>query len=340
MISISKPAFKKIRRMIRAREVVKQAHVRFDPEIVVMVPFEAAMGALVRGSVKASTNKQYDSRLRTLAKFLCTVRNVEEVETKSCSKLEYVNFLHNWKLQKMGPANGTSAALLQQHRMEGIQPSFLEDMDMKKAIKGAGTSCKKVDKGLMNPYMISEFISFLGECDHADLGGPCRWCKDDHYIRERLQLAVRAMVELPVRPGNLKDMQMTDASAPNGVPLLYVDALKTAPNGGQELATWEGLKILIEAQGLSSNAFLFPKCAQAHLASALRKAEQWFVWPEGLVYAPHCLRHACMTEKASLIAQAVTKVVAGISAPTFKRVYTKPLAKRSRAIRDQGRREE
>ena len=281
------------------------------------------MGTLVRGSVKDSTNKQYDSRLRTLGKFLSSVRHVDDTEVKSCSKLEYVNFLFNWKEQKMGPANGTAAALLQLHRMEGI-PSFLEETDVKKAIKGAGTSCKKVDKGLLNPYMIGEFLSFIAECELADLGGTCFWCENDVHIRERLQLAVRAIVELPLRPGNLKDLQMTDASAQDGIPLIYIDALKTAPNGGQELATWEGFRILIEAQGLSPNAFLFPRCAQTHLAAALRKAEQWFLWPEGLVYAPHCLRHACMTKKTEMITQAVTKAVAGISAPTFKTVYTKP----------------
>lgn len=314
-----------------SREVVKQAHVRFDASIAVMVPREFAMGQLVRGSVKDSTNKQYDSRLRTLRKFLVSVRNEDDGEVKSCTKLEYINFLFNWKLQKMGPANGTAAALLQLHRMEGIQPSYVEDTDIKKAIKGAGSSCKKVDKGLLNPFMIAEFILFLAECSLADLGGSCWWCKHDPHVRKRLQLAVRAMVELPIRPGNLKDMQMTDATAQGGVPLIYIDALKTAPNGGQELATWEGLGILVEAQGLSKNAFLFPRCAQAHLASALRKAEQWFLWPEGLAYAPHCLRHACMTDKAAIISEAVTKVVAGISAATYKGVYTKPLEKRLRA---------
>ena len=136
--------------MMRSRKVVKQAHVRFDPTIAVMVPLEVAMGTLVRGSVKDSTNKQYDSRLRTLGKFLSSVRHVDDTEVKSCSKLEYVNFLFNWKEQKMGPANGTAAALLQLHRMEGI-PSFLEETDVKKAIKGAGTSCKKSTKGCLTP---------------------------------------------------------------------------------------------------------------------------------------------------------------------------------------------
>ena len=316
--------------MLRTRKVAKQTHVRFDPSIAVMVPLEVAMGQLVRGSVKESTNTQYDSRLRTLGKFLSSVRGVEDIELKSCTKLEYVNFLFNWKEQKMGPANGTAAALLQLHRMEGIHPSYVEDTDIKKAIKGAGSSCKKIDKGLLNPFMLNEFIVFLAECDIADLGGLCWWCENDPHIRERLQLGVRAMVELPIRPGNFKDMQMTDATVQGGVPLIYIDALKTAPNGGQEVATWEGLSILVEAQRLSPNAFLFPRCAQKHLASALRKAEQWFLWPEGLAYSPHCFRHACMNEKAEIIAEAVTKVVAGISSATYKGVYTKPLAKRLR----------
>ena len=72
---------RKKKKRMPSREVVKQAHVRFDASIAVMVPREFAMGQLVRGSVKDSTNKQYDSRLRTLQKFLVSVRNEDDGES-------------------------------------------------------------------------------------------------------------------------------------------------------------------------------------------------------------------------------------------------------------------
>jgi len=312
----------------------RQLYVRMDPNIQFVVSQMEAMTFLIRASVLPQSNYQYDSRLNTLGRWLCVRRGVALVEPASITELEWLNFLVSWKQQGMGPVNGTAAALIQRQRMFGMSYSFLERPDIKKAMKGA-QRCKHVDKGVLNNYMLdqlSELILYMVEM--APLGIPCRCCSGEATgftkLRQRLELALRVMVEIPLRPDNLKDLQMTNLSFDGVSWILFIKHHKLYPEGGYEVVSPAGVQLLLRAQQLSDNEWLFDKCSMTHLAALLRVAEVFFGWPEGLVYSPHCLRHTGMTKKRQEIYNATVHYVAGISAGTFHGTYTVPSAQRRR----------
>jgi len=319
---------------LRDGSTTKQKYVRMDPDLQAVVSWQEAMTFLIRSSVLPQSNYQYDSRLNTLGRWLCVRRGVAMVEPATTTELEWLNFLVTWKQQGMGPTNGTAAALIQRQRMFGYVPSFLEKPEIKKANKGAAR-CKAVDKGVLNPFMVEELINLiLYLVDLAPLGLPCRTCRGEQSgftkLRQRLELAIRVMIEIPLRPDNLKDLQMTNLTFDGVAWLLFVRHHKLHPEGGYEFASLQGVHLLLRAQDLSDNEWLFDKCTMTHLAALLRVAEGYFGWPEGLVYTPHCLRHTGMTEKRKAIEDATTRYVSGITASTFRGSYTVPVAQRRR----------
>ena len=317
--------------------VMKQGRTHFDPSKVSLGPYstaamyESALGMLVRSSVKDSSNAQYDSRLRTLEKFLRAIRGCDFVDAITCSKIEYVLFLANWREQGMGPARGTHCALLQLHRRYDVSPSFLDSKLMWKCTDGAGTNYKRSFKGVLTEGEQEQFNTFLGVCTTLD--DCCGSCQGKPALRRRIQIGFNLLKKLPIRPGNLKDFQVVHFELHPGEEIgrVFVVNWKTSRDGKWLPLPRDVLALALEAYDISDNVFLFPRCIDKHLTAALREAEMVFEWPEGLVYTVHCVRHTCMTnadEAVKEVTLAAKRALSGISPGVFDGTYTLPLEKR------------
>jgi len=329
------------RTLSKSREVTKQGHSHFDPSVISKGPYsteamyEGALGMLIRSSVKDSSNATYDSRLRTLEKFLRAFRKSDFVDAITCSKIEYVLFLANWREQGMGPARGVHSALLQLHRRFDVTPSFLDSKLMWKCTNGAGTNYKRSYKGVLSPEEQRQFGLFIDKCSTLD--DNCGSCKGHSSIRRRIRLAYELMLLLPIRPGNLKDFQIVhfDLKPGEEIGRVFVVNWKTGADGQWLPLPKAALALALEAYGLSDNIYLFPRCADKHLTAVLREAELVLEWPEGLVYTVHCLRHCGMQnaeEAVKEVTQAAKKALCRVSPGVFDGTYGLPLEKRVRRV--------
>jgi len=318
-----------------------QGRTHFDPSKVPLGQYsttqmyENALGMLVRSSVKDSSNAQYDSRLRTLEKFLRAFRGSDFADAITCSKIEYVLFLANWREQGMGPARGTHCALLQLHRRFDVSPSFLDSRLMWKCTDGAGTNYKRSFKGVLTSEEQEQFDIFLDTCAACD--DTCGSCHGKPALRRRIRLGYKLLKQLPIRPGNLKDFEIAHFELQPGEEIgrVFVKNWKTSRDGAWIPLPRDVLRSALEAYDLSDNVFLFPRCIDKHLTAALREAELVFEWPEGLVYTVHCVRHTCMTnadEAVKGVTEAAKKALSGISTGVFDGTYALPLEKRTRRV--------
>ena len=125
-----------------------QSHVRMDMTKVVAHPMSESRIVLLRGKVKPQSNVQYDSRLRTLIRYLVATRPDRNGDLLLTSKEEFFSFLLNWLHQKRGPARPTLSAFKQFHEMHGLSKdvSFLWHNDTKNAVEGAGKDHVKVPR--------------------------------------------------------------------------------------------------------------------------------------------------------------------------------------------------
>ena len=318
------------------KKVTKQPHTRFSATEEKCpygyADYDKALSTLVRGSVKDSSNAQYDSRLRTLEKFLRHSRNREFVDALSCTKQEWILYMANWLHQGMGPANGVHSALLQLHQRYDMVPSFLEGKMMWKVTKGASSNFKRINKGCLSTDQQEDFSRFIWTC--ASLDDECKSCRGQPNVRRRTAIAFNVMKDLPIRPDNLQGFEISNCAFQAGamVGQVFVKDWKTS-TCGEWLPLAPGvLRLMLEAYELSGNVFLFPKCVSKHLTDALREAEGVFDWERGLVYTAHCVRHSCMANADPFIKRAMTAVklaVARVSAKTYDG-YTTPVEKRAR----------
>ena len=323
-------------KIMHPRAVTKQPHTRFSATEESCPygheQYDKALNMLVRGAVKDSSNTQYDSRLRTLEKFLRHSRNRDFADALSCTKQEWILYMANWLHQGMGPANGVHSALLQLHQRYDVLPSFLEGKLMWKVTKGASSNFKRVNKGCLSPPQQDDFSRFLRTCTSLD--NDCPSCRGKPNVRRRTELAFDVMRNLPIRPDNLKGFELSHCAYQAGamVGQVFVKDWKTSTSGEWLPLTPGVLKLMLEAYELSGNVFLFPKCVGKHLTDALRESEGVFAWEPGLVYTVHCVRHTCMANADPFIQQAmaaVKKAVARVSATTYDG-YTTPVEKRAR----------
>ena len=329
--------------MSKVRVITKQRAVRFDVEDILEVSVQDARRDLVGSSVVDASSVQYNSRLRTLGRFLVKLRKLPPSGSRvvtardlaaSCTEGEYLQFLFNWKRQQKGPANAFRAALLREHRMAGVCPSFLDRMDVKKATAGAGSNAVKSDKGVLDEEMNVQFQDFCLHGDAEDLGIMCQSCKgvEPGVMRRLMVCAHTVMINATVRPGNLKDMRSADLLKYGGRYVVNV----LHPKVAGENRVWGNEAVaqaFREAKSVYGNQYLFPRCIAKHLSVALRVAEELFDWVEGLVFAPHCLRHTCMSRKVQAFMNAERTMELGVTVAT-SHVYD-----RDNAMRLLGRRE-
>lgn len=299
---------------------------------VVVYPMSVSRGVLLRAKVKPQSNVQYDSRLRTLQRYLIAARPDGDGDLLRTTKEEFFSFLLNWQRQKRGPARPTLSAFKQFHEMHGLlkDVSFLWHNDTKNAVEGAGKDHVKVDKGVMSSEQHDQLQDVLVHGPMEALG-KCTWCSihPDPHLRWRLQLAENFMEEVPVRLADLAGIELkhfTDGSPPS----LFVVKLKTADHGGSVIVNQAGWEIFEDGAGVATRGFLFPHCAAQHLAAALAFCTREFGWDDGLVWSPYCVRHTGMHKKVAGVTAAVQELVSGVTARTFKG-YARPNEQRKRA---------
>ncbi len=154
---------------------MKQAHVRFDATKSTIVPQNVARAALIRGSVKPQTNRQYVSRLRVLQKVLAFIRGENDPDVGGCTEDEFVLFLYNWMNQGGGNAEGFRSALLARHRQEFVGPSWLVKSEIKKMVKGAGSRGAKHQKGVLTEEQVEELKDVV-RSDWGKITLACNTC--------------------------------------------------------------------------------------------------------------------------------------------------------------------
>ena len=296
----------------------------------VVVDTAIARRELMKASVRPQTRKQYDSRLRVLQKYLEHVRACPVDEIESCTEEEFIGFLYNWLLQKKASAEGVRSALLQEHRKHGIT-SFLVKADVKKMVRGAGSSGEHRQKGVLGGDRV-EVLKELIRSDWGRMALACNTCEKVlpwSGICDALCHALDLMVTAPIRPGNLKDFLVEHLSQEATVWYLWVAHLKTAKHGERGGTIEVDLAAALTFRAAEEDAirgFLFPRCAQKHLGVALRKAQDLYAWEEDLVFTPHCLRNSMMVGKKQKVEKAVGALMCGVTAPTYAG-YTKPRGK-------------
>jgi len=316
----------------------KQKHKRFNPIDIVRVPHEEAMGQLVGGHLAASSVGTYDSRLRTLTRFLKSYRGSETVHPVDCSHEEFIQFLVNWKRQGMGPAKGVHAALILEMRKLGADHTFLTLRSVRLAVKGASAQHVPSEKGIVDSVMMSEWEAATLQLPKESIGwGTCKTCGDTALypsmsktkLKQLVVLAGRLSKECALRGANLKDLQRSDDHGN------VVHVLK--PKRQQQkwlIFSQQARDIFYTALSLSHNEFLFPRCIAHHLDLALRWAEYLYEWPPGLVFSPHCLRHTHMEQKGKEIEMKVKEFVFGISGGCING-YTRSVQERMKRVRQQ-----
>jgi len=166
------------------------------------------------------------------------------------------------------------------------------------------------------------FLPFAKELEKS-----CSGCAQHVKRVELTTIAYRMMKKLHIRPGNLKDMQVTDFNMTTRE--IFIPNWKQSKDGIHLPLREEVIHIALEALRLSPNDFLFHRCVAKHLTEALREAEVNFDWPRGLVFTVHCLRHTGMFNQVGKIEKAVKALVSSVTGDTFDH-YAESLQKRVR----------
>lgn len=316
----------------------KQKHKRFDPTDIVRVTHEEAMGQLVGGHLAASSVDTYDSRLRTLTRFLKSYRGTDVVHPVDCSQEEFIQFLANWKRQGMGPAKGVHAALILEMRKLGIDDTFLALRSVRLAVKGASAQHVPTEKGIVDPVMMSQWEAATLQLPKESIGwGTCTTCGDTSLypcmsktrLKQLVVLAGRLSKECALRSANLKDLRRSDDHGT----VIHV-AKPKRPQQKYLIFSQEARDVFYTALSLSHNEFLFPRCIAHHLDLALRWAEYLYEWTPGLVFSPHCIRHSHMEQKCEQIEMKVKELVFGISGGCING-YTRSAHERKKRVRQQ-----
>ena len=150
-----------------------------------------------------------------------------------------------------------------------------------------------MDKGVLDASMISQWEKLVLACDDVDIdcGAACGTCRANEvtYLRQQMLLAVRLMLEAPIRPGDLRNLRFVDLLQ---LDILQLNIFDPKIEGHNRVPCGSGgVVIFLEARGYTSREYVFPRCISKHLERSLRLAELMFEWVEGLVFTPHCLRH-------------------------------------------------
>ena len=297
--------------------ITKQKYQRFNVEACEAVSMDIALPDLIGGTVVDSSAITCDSRLRTLGRTLQKLREDPDADPRTCSKEEFVQFLWNWKKQKMGPARGVSAALLLEHRKLGEERSFLQSSLIKKAVKGAAANHVPSQKGVLDGGMVEQWHAATWAAPKEELGIPCSTCSGKNLrtkiLRKFITLAGELMQHVALRPGNLKDLRDADLLEDG---FLVVQRPKRAQQE-RLLMSDKAMEIFKEALALSQNHYVFPSCIGYHLNLSLRWAEHLYDWPVGLVFSPHCLRHTHIERMAREVEDKCKSLVTGITGRTI-----------------------
>ena len=305
---------------------MKQAHIRFDATKTTVVPQQVARAALIRGSVKPQTNRQYESRLRVLQKFLAFQRGTGDPDVVGCTEDEFVMFLYNWMNQGGGNAEGFRSALLARHRQELAGASFLTKSEIKKMVRGAGSRGARHQKGVLSDDQVEELKEII-RSDWGKIMLACNTCNSAlpwDFIGDSTCYALEFMVVAPIRPGNLKDFRVEHLRRYGDTWQLWVEHLKTsgltATGGWVEIELPAALVFQAAAED-AVRGYLVPRCVAKHLDAALRHAQEIKGWAPALVFSPHCLRHTMMVSKKAKVVAAVSAIMSGVSERTLG-IYT------------------
>jgi len=321
----------RVRVLPSVRRCAKQAHTRMKFDALEVVALSTSRADLIGSSVKTQSMVQYDSRLRTLARYLAATRPNGSADVLSCSKEEFFSFLFNWKLQKKGPAGTTRSALVKQHDINGIHPSFLRDKDTMLAVEGAGANCEHVDKAVLSPEQRDVFLDAILYGPDEALGS-CALCKKngrEANFRLRLQIEAEFMWEVPIRltdAGHLKVQHFNDSRRPRSV---FVAGLKTAAHGGNIIVNDDGWSLFEAAAAFSTNDFLFPKCGAQHLGAVVQWCQATHEWEADLAWVAYSMRHTGMNKREKKVEEAVAELIHNVSRPVSKS-YARPNSERRR----------
>lgn len=312
-------------RNFMVRTPTKQAHVRFEVGKsnggVTKRNGSGKLGVLVKKSVGEKTLGQYVSNIRALEMFLNSTR-AAAVDVTTITRDEFIEFLFQWHELGKGPVKGVVAALKHRVRQGGKELGFLEDADIKKAMIGAASNSNKRDKSILSKEQLRVVSKFIKECEEEDLGN----CSCDHHkefcSRDRLRAALLMYGYTPVRPFNVVEMQSCHLNDDESI--IHVPHLKTAGGGPGDLPIEKkGVTLFKACAETSRNGYLFPRCVNQHLGHVLRKCEVKYGWGNGLVFSVYCLRHTGMERRKKKVEGALQELVSGITAGTFRTVYTK-----------------
>ena len=300
---------------------------------------DQAMDILVAASIAdgpRSTQVNYVSRLKTLAKFLAEQREcpLEDVDATSCTEQEFLQFLLSWKKGGHGDPESFRSALLHYHRRASMD-SFCVKAAVVKAVKGAGTKKGSVDKGVLVQAQVDELI---GDIENGKIGEfLCTTCKttwEEVDVLESMVAAVELLKSALVRPGSLKDATENHVYELGGSCWLRVQKDKVTQDVKDVPIPREVYdRLCAKHKGLGG--FLFPRCVSKHIDVALERAAAAHGWATGLVLSPMCLRHTAhqgIEGKALGLARAVVHGIMGGASPSVQaQHYCVPLAKRRKA---------
>ena len=213
---------KKGKAPVKPRQPVRQRYTRFKVAVCKndVTPAQARKDLIGKAG---STAKTYRGNLSALSDFVKSRRGESNVDLLTVVEDEFILFLYEWKQQGKGSAQGVWSSLLNLFRQNGVKKSFLDDDDVRKAVEGAAANFYPVNKGVVNETQNGMLNDFIEKCSEEKLGH-CTWCraKDVKSLRKRIRLAKDFMRGVPIRPGNLKDLQKPDVMDHVSPPQVHV----------------------------------------------------------------------------------------------------------------------
>lgn len=269
--------------------------------------WKSARGKLVRRSIRGSTRKQYESRIRVMKRWL-RARGLRHM-TKPLVFL----FFQDLHTQGVKSLSGFRAALLFRQKKDGDQ-EWAADADVIAASTPAQPNTSS-EKGVLTGRMFEDLLLFISKK------------KKPSFLR----LAVLLLFAARLRISELQKLKRGDIQPDSnaGSFVIFVRIDKRSGGGMHQKPLVAERKIveeIVREFNLLTGDFPFPKNIPVLIRDLLSEASSSLGWPEGLDWhATHVLRFSGSVALADHVAQQAAQFCAQQTTSTFRH-YSKPLS--------------
>ena len=273
----------------------------------------AAKTVLYKKTVKNTTNKTYESHLKTMEKILAQMRKKRTADVLTITKDDLLELLVNLEEQGCGAGPGFVSALRKHALCLGAKIDHLQDPAVDAAAKAVWRSAKAAKKscGTLTAEQFEQLKAYLKDRGDDELFYACVIA-----FRARLRIGELYLV-------TRKDMVVED-----GFVFIRLREWKQGKDGvavnPDPKVVPSSLRAVIEAcaaRNFGSDGRLFGHDIDGRLRHALPEWAVALKWPDTLRWSgPHVFRHGgtqVLDQLAGKLGRVVLSIVAQQSLPTF-----------------------